>query len=87
MMSNSVTFACPSCFGAAQGPMIDGMNTAILTLLGITGFMLITISSFFIYMWRRTSRLREQITRDSFIDEQGIIHLNQKKGLMEWNNS
>ncbi len=87
LLSNSVAFACPSCFGAAQGPMIDGMNAAILTLLGIIGMILILISSFFIFMWRRTSRYREQVTHDSFIDEQGTIHLNQKKGLIEWNNS
>jgi hypothetical protein len=29
--------ACPACYGGATGPVIDGMNAAVLVMIGITG--------------------------------------------------
>jgi hypothetical protein len=49
--------ACPSCYGNAQSSRIDGMNTAILTMVGIVGIVLTGISSFFIRMVKRSHNL------------------------------
>lgn len=70
--------ACPNCYGAATGPMIDGMNMAIMAMLGITGVVLGAISSFFILMRRRLRRLRPASPDQSYVNE---------KGILEWNNS
>jgi hypothetical protein len=45
--------ACPVCFGMLEGPLADGTNKAILTLLGITGCVLAGFATFFIYLIRR----------------------------------
>ena len=71
-------WACPSCYGAADGPMIDGMNMAILAMLGITGAVLASISSFFLMMRRRLKRLRSISPDQPYVNE---------KGMLEWNNS
>jgi hypothetical protein len=78
MMVSEAVLACPSCYGAADGPMIQGMNMAILTMLGITGVVLAAISSFFVMMWRRVKRLRSGKLTHAFVNEQGML---------EWNNS
>lgn len=52
-------WACPVCFGAAEGPMIDGMNLAILALLGVTGAVLGSFIAFFVYLARRARMVRE----------------------------
>ncbi|MEK7262884.1 MAG: hypothetical protein AAB071_00050 [Bacteroidota bacterium] len=49
----SALFACPSCYGSSSGPMIDGMNAAIATMLGITGSMLCCVTIFFVMMRKR----------------------------------
>lgn len=78
--------ACPTCYGVSDSPVKAGMDKAILTMLGITGFVLILIASYFIKYWRRTRRLEEEISKKSFIDQQGVIHSNNDKGVVEWNN-
>lgn len=45
--------ACPVCYGASDSPMTDGMNKAIIAMLGITGFVLTGISSFFFMMIKK----------------------------------
>jgi LPXTG-motif cell wall-anchored protein len=45
--------ACPSCFGDPDSPMTDGMNAAVLVLLGITGSMLVSLGVFFLYLRKR----------------------------------
>jgi heme/copper-type cytochrome/quinol oxidase subunit 2 len=67
-------WACPSCYGAADGPMIDGMNMAILTMLGITGSVLGAITSFFVMMRRRLKRLRN--SNQAFVNQDGILRWN-----------
>jgi len=48
-----VGLACPSCFGDPDSSMTHGMNMAILSLLGITGSVLLGVLGFFVYVWRR----------------------------------
>lgn len=55
----AVASACPSCYGSgASGPMVDGVNTAILVMLGIIGAVLACVAFFFFMMLRRSYRLR-----------------------------
>lgn len=76
-MSSGLT-ACPSCYGAADGPMIDGMNMAIVAMLGIMGAVLAAISSFFVMMRRRLRRLHSGSSDQSYVND---------KGILQWNNS
>lgn len=51
--------ACPSCYGAADAPMTEGMNMAILSLMGVTGSVLVAFVSFFVYLRKRTRQFVE----------------------------
>ena len=51
--------ACPSCFGAADAPMTEGMNMAILSLMGVTGGVLVGFVSFFVRLRKRTRQFVE----------------------------
>ena len=51
--------ACPSCYGAADAPMTEGMNMAILALMGVTGSVLVGFVSFFVYLRKRTRQFVE----------------------------
>jgi heme/copper-type cytochrome/quinol oxidase subunit 2 len=67
-LPNSV-FACGSCYGAADSPATNGMNFAILSMIGITGGVLAAMTSFFVYL-RKRARLylaadTEQPTNDN----------------------
>lgn len=59
VLLGNVAAACPSCYGDPESPMTQGMNMAIMSLLGITGGVLIAIVSFFVYVRRRTLQLRK----------------------------
>ena len=78
LIDPSYALACPSCYGAADSPMVDGMNMAILAMLGITGCVLAAISSFFIIMRRRLKQLRGSLAAHASVNEQGVLR---------WNNS
>lgn len=55
--------ACPSCYGAPDSPMTEGMNMAILSLLGITGGVLMSFVAFFVYLRRRARMLHCMFTQ------------------------
>ena len=57
LLTPHVASACPSCYGASDAPMTQGMNMAILSLLGITGGVLVAFGSFFVYLRRRAHEL------------------------------
>ncbi len=45
--------ACSVCYGAAESPMLDGLNVSILVLLGITYFVVGSFAVFFVHVVRR----------------------------------
>ena len=48
-------FACPVCFGDTTSILRSGMNMGIFALLGVTGFMLVSFATFFIYLWKKAN--------------------------------
>lgn len=70
--------SCPSCFGATDSPLKEGMDMAILAMLGITGMVLGGIGAFFIAMRRRIKKFSEVAS--------GNAHVN-RKGVLEWKNT
>ena len=53
------SMACPSCYGAPDSSMTEGMNMAILSLLGITGGVLAGFVAFFVYLRKRARMLHQ----------------------------
>ena len=49
-------WACAACFGQDSGPMAQGMNAGILSLLGIIIVTLLSVAGFFIYLSRKSAR-------------------------------
>jgi len=47
--------ACPICFGASEGPMLQGSNLGIFALLVVTLGMLGAFGAFFMMLARRAS--------------------------------
>jgi len=45
-------FACATCFGDPNSLQTQGMNMAILFLLGVTALILGSFAFFFIYLWK-----------------------------------
>lgn len=55
--------ACATCFGAAESPMVDGMNNAIFLLLGFVGLLWVAVGKLFWDFWRRSQRLAKPVPR------------------------
>jgi hypothetical protein len=53
----SAAHACPACYGQADSPMTAGMNVAILTMVGIIGFVLSGVVAFGVMMRKRLGRI------------------------------
>ena len=49
--------ACAICYGAADDPMVKGMNYAIFFLLGAIGSILLGVIALTIYFSRRAKRV------------------------------
>jgi len=62
VMIPRVLSACPSCYGNPDEAMTQGMNFAILSLLGITGGVLAAFAAFFIQLRRRARSLQHRLT-------------------------
>jgi heme/copper-type cytochrome/quinol oxidase subunit 2 len=52
--------ACPSCYGDAEGPMIDAARLGMWLLLGVTLLVQGSFVAFFIYLRRQARRARHQ---------------------------
>ncbi len=60
LLAHSRVWACATCFGDPNDPQTQGMNSAILTLLGVTYglFFVMFVAGFVI--WRRNQRVVAQ---------------------------
>jgi heme/copper-type cytochrome/quinol oxidase subunit 2 len=65
--------ACGSCYGAADAPATNGMNFAILSMLGITGSVLAALTSFFLYLRKRARLYLATIDDHEMTNEKGGI--------------
>lgn len=63
--------ACGSCYGAADTPATNGMNFAILSMLGITGSVLAAFTSFFLYLRKRARLYLTTIDAHEMTNEKG----------------
>jgi uncharacterized membrane protein YphA (DoxX/SURF4 family) len=54
--------ACATCYGAADSPMTQGMNNAILTLIGVVGLVYVGIGKVFLDFRRRSRKLSQKAT-------------------------
>ncbi len=50
-------WACAACYGQDSGPMAQGMNWGILSLLAIIVSVLVGVAGFFIYLANRSAHL------------------------------
>jgi len=82
----ATTTACPVCFGAQDSPMTAGMNMAILSMLGIVGFVLSGFVGFFLFVRRRYKRHQRMMSESAFVHEDGSLNVKNEKGVMEWNS-
>lgn len=46
--------ACTTCYGEAQGPMIDGARAGVWLLFGLVGGVQAAFAAFFVHLWRRS---------------------------------
>jgi hypothetical protein len=53
--SGGPAFACPSCFGQAQGPLIDAARLGVWLLLAVTLGLQGAFAAFFLYLRRRAA--------------------------------
>lgn len=54
MTANTTSWACATCFGKSDAAMAQGMNMGILSLMAVIGAVLAGISSFFVFIARRS---------------------------------
>ena len=64
-LTPSSALACAACFGQDSGPMAQGMNWGILSLLGVIVSVLITVAAFFV--WRRSGKIIAAAVAGSFL--------------------
>jgi hypothetical protein len=48
-------WACAACYGAADGPMANGLNAGIFSLLGVVVVVLGSLAGFFIFLARKSA--------------------------------
>ena len=48
---------CAVCYGATDDPMANGMNNAVLFLLGVISFILLSIIASIIHFYKRSKSL------------------------------
>jgi heme/copper-type cytochrome/quinol oxidase subunit 2 len=68
--------ACPSCYGASDSPLAQGMNNAILVMLAIIGFVLGLFVFFFLMLRRRSQIFNDQPSDKAFVTDKGTLRWN-----------
>jgi len=53
-MARSSLFACPVCFQVEQSPATDGLQAAVLVLMGVTAMVLSGLATFIFKFARRS---------------------------------
>ncbi len=56
LSSPSPTLACSTCYGQADGPMIDAAQVGTLLLLGVVLAVQVAFAAFFLYLRRQAAR-------------------------------
>lgn len=51
-------WACTSCFGEAEGPLIDAARMGVYMLFGFVFLLQLGFAAFFVVLWRRARRFR-----------------------------
>jgi hypothetical protein len=59
--------ACPSCFGDAQGPLIDAARLGVWLLLAVTLGLQGAFAAFFLYLRRRAASAAGQPPHDTLV--------------------
>ena len=52
----TASWACPACYGEAEGPLIDGARVGAWLLIGVVASMWLGFLTFFVYLARRARR-------------------------------
>jgi hypothetical protein len=55
-MAVLVTVLCPSCFGAAEGPMIDAARLGAIALIGVVVAVQAAFVAFFLHLRKQARR-------------------------------
>ena len=58
--------ACPTCYGDAEGPMIDAARLGMWLLLGVTFAIQGAFVAFFLYLRRQARRAQHQALDDEW---------------------
>lgn len=67
MISLAQASACPVCYGEKGSAATEGLNWAIVFLLGVTGTVLSAVGAFFLRMKRRS-----KVTLDGDVDSPSV---------------
>ena len=62
------TSACATCYGASDAPMAQGMNWGIVSLLAVIGTVLGGVTSFFVFLGWRASKLSSDTKVSTHVD-------------------
>jgi hypothetical protein len=60
MVGRGSAFACPVCFGQADGPMIDAARLGVWLLLAVVLFLQGGFAAFFLYLRRRAREAEDR---------------------------
>lgn len=55
-------FPCPTCYGDANSTEVQGMQWAIVALLGVTGTVLVGVGSFFFYLRKKAQEFNRRFS-------------------------
>jgi hypothetical protein len=56
LLKSESTFACATCFGAEGNPQTEGLNMAIITLLGVTYSLFTGMGLMALYCWKKNQK-------------------------------
>ena len=60
LAASEPTLACSVCYGAAEAPILAGMNLSIIFMLALTYVVLGGFATFFFYLRKREKLFREE---------------------------